>query len=495
MIEGNTARASLLLVTTRLITRAIDFLSLLILARTVAPDDFGLFALAMSVIYVTEPIFELPLSQALVRLSHVEKSHLDTSFTLSALRGLFVMSCLCLLAIPFSILYKDPRLILLIALLSISSAMRGLMSPSLALYAKQMSFWRDSVLEICGKLTALAAAATIALTTHSYFALAAGTITYPLITMALSYIIAPYKPHLSLTKRHVFMNFLGWNSAAQILSAFIWQSDRMMVGKFASRGDLGLFTTANDLALLPITSLLTPINRPLLSAFSIAQKNSDSLIKIFTITSTAIVTIGLPILAGESLLSKSIIRIILGEKWVGSADLLQWLSLSLVPSLFAVPFSPLVMALGQTSYFVRRNALEFCSKIPLVILGVAYFGFNGVLGARVISEVVTSLYCVVLARHLIGISVYAQLIAPWRSFVATFAMVAVILCISSVQTMLSSHDDVLFFFSFAIGSITYLATLLTLWYLFGQPEGLEKKIYMWLHKLLRQGLASFTFGE
>src|SRR5450755_1773082 len=66
----------------RLVSRLIDLMTMLVLAHILNPKDFGLVAIAMTVIYIIEAALELPVSQALVRLSLIEPAQYDTAFTL-----------------------------------------------------------------------------------------------------------------------------------------------------------------------------------------------------------------------------------------------------------------------------------------------------------------------------------------------------------------------------------------------------------------------------
>ncbi|MDU6831583.1 MAG: oligosaccharide flippase family protein, partial [Bradyrhizobium sp.] len=72
----------------RLITRGLDLVTLVALGRLLSPTDFGLVAIAMSIVQILEAILELPLSLALMTLSTRTKSHFDSAFTLQLLRGL-----------------------------------------------------------------------------------------------------------------------------------------------------------------------------------------------------------------------------------------------------------------------------------------------------------------------------------------------------------------------------------------------------------------------
>jgi O-antigen/teichoic acid export membrane protein len=99
MLERKTALSSSLLVAARLLSRVIDLGLMLILARMLSPADFGLVAIAMTIVAILEAAFELPLSQALVSLPEIKPSYLDTAFTLGLIRGLVLCVLICSLAI------------------------------------------------------------------------------------------------------------------------------------------------------------------------------------------------------------------------------------------------------------------------------------------------------------------------------------------------------------------------------------------------------------
>ena len=78
MLGHKTAFSGVLMVAARLISRVIDLGTMLILARLLSPSDFGLVAIAMTVVTIIEAAFELPLSQALVRLPAIKDLHYNT---------------------------------------------------------------------------------------------------------------------------------------------------------------------------------------------------------------------------------------------------------------------------------------------------------------------------------------------------------------------------------------------------------------------------------
>jgi PST family polysaccharide transporter len=459
----------------RLLSRSLDLVSMLVLARVLQPRDFGLVAIAMTIIFVLETVFELPVSQALVRLPKLDAAHYDTAFTLSLMRGILLGIAICSISEPFARFYGDARLVPIVCLLSLAPVARGLASPRLADFARRMDFSRDFLSEMIGKSTALLIAILVAVVYHSYWAIALGTVASPLAGTLSSYFLAPYKPRLGLAARRHFTEFLGWISIAQIIGAINWQTDRFLLGKLTTRAEMGFFSASNDLSNIPLLAFFGPVLRPLNSAFSQLHIAKRQLQSSYQRSAAAMVTIALPILLVQSILAEPLIRLLFGPKWSAAAPMLRWLAISLIPSSFSVPLAPLAMAMDRTSIFVKRNVIEICVKLPLVVVGTLTLRFMGVIYARMISEIVTVGYCMWSVRSLIGIPIASQLLRPWRAFVAAAVMAALLLSITrgvadqAAVLPLALHTAL----ALVLALTTYLIVLLTLWLWGSRPPGIE----------------------
>lgn len=472
----------MLMVGARLITRLFDLATLLVLARILEPGSFGLVAIAMSVVAIVEAALELPLNQALVRLPEITRAQYDTAFTLSLLRGLLLGLILVAAAWPFAKFYDDPRLVSLVCILGVSPVARALISPRLAEYQKTLSFWRDFVVELAGKSAAFAVAVTIALSTGSYWSIAASTVVFPIATAVGSYVLAPYRPRLGLSELRLFLGFVGWITASQWIAAFNWQFERLLLGKLKPAAELGLFTTASDIANTPFLALFGPMLRPLLAAFSMLRTDAPKLAQTYQTATCAIVTLGLPVLVGEALVAEPAVRLVLGERWLAAAPYVQWLAVSLAPALFALHATPLLMAFGETKLVMRRSAIEFGVKFPLAVIGVLQFGFAGIIAARFASELCADAYCILVVRRLVGLSIKDQVLVAWRSVAATLVMaLAVQLLVPYLDAGAGAVEAAAGLVAVAsAGAVVYVGALAALWLAAGRPEGLESFAVNWL---------------
>ncbi len=472
MTARRTAFAGGLMVATRLGTRLLDLASLLVLARLLSPADFGLVAIAGGIVAVAEAALELPLNQALLRLETIEPHHHDTAFTLGALRCAVLYGLLLLAMWPLGIWFDDARLLPLVLVLGFGALSRGMVNPRLAEFQKTLSFWRDVSMEVTGKVVGAGIGISLAVLTHSYWSVAVASIAAPTATLIVSYALAPYRPRCSLASVHLFSASLGWLSLAQIISTATWQSERLLLGRFIPVARLGLFTTASDLSLIPFQAVFGPLLRPLLAAFHAVRHDEVRLARSYRMATRAVMALGLPILVGESLLAEPIVRVILGERWLGIAPLLRWLAPSLIPGLFVLPAVSLVTAFGETRDLAARNAIEIAAKLPMLWLAYSAFGLGGVALSRVASEAVAAYFCMRVVRRMVGLPMRRQLSDAWPCLVATAVMALAVLCLRASAAL--EHAPIADLgVSVAGGAMVYFGVLSGLWHLTGRPDGVE----------------------
>jgi O-antigen/teichoic acid export membrane protein len=485
-LGSRTAVGSILLVGSRLATRVIDLGTMLILARLLEPKDFGLVAIAMSPVSIVEAALDMPVNQALLRLPEISKAHYDTVFTLALLRGLVLSCILLLVAWPIAYTYKDPRLTPLICFLALSPLMRGLVNQQLAAFQKRLSFWRDIAVEVSGKLFAFAFAVGLAVTTGSYWSIAAGTVSFAGAMTITSYFLAPFRLRLSLSELSDFSSFIGWGSASQIISACNWQFERLLVGKLKSDTQLGMFTASSDLSYILLQALFGPIIRPLGAAFSHLLDDRAALARSYQMALKASVSLGLPVVVGQSLLAAPIVHLILGDRWAGTAPLVRWFSLSLIPATFTVPAFPFLLSVGANKMFAQRSAIEFLVKIPLILVGTIYFGLFGLIGARCISESTAGIYTMMTVKKFSGLTLTQQVLGQWQSYVSTFVMaIGVLLWERQLDASIFKTQTVIYLISSGIvGASIYYCVFWALWWASGRPDGLETMVMRTLSSAL-----------
>lgn len=477
-LSGQTIVGAGWLIGSRFLTKLIDFVGLIVLARLLVPADFGVVAMAMTLVQLAEAALELPLFQVLVRSKDLTDDLLSTAFSLGVARGATLSLALVALSFLSAQVYHEARLVGLISFLSLAPALRGAVSPRMVVFSRSMDFRRDVALDVVSKVSALVVSATVAFATRSYWAIALGTVLTPAIGVLGSYFVAPYRPRLTLVHWRTFADLLGWSTAAQLTTAVNWQSDRPILRLFVSDALLGRYSLANDLSLIPEQALVKPIYQPLLSGFSSISSDHARLRGAYLRAEHVLVAVGTPMLVGLAFLATPATRLALGGKWLSAAPIVQWLALTLIVPLFAAALGPLAVTLGKTRIFLSQSLVELTVRLPLT-LGLSWkLGVEGMIIARLLTGIVNTGTSMFFVRQLIGASFLQQCLVGWRP-VLSGAVMALVLTISrpALRSLVSVELFLGLCLVTALGLSAYVVAYVTLWLASGRPDGFEARFF------------------
>lgn len=488
-IRDKVAKSAMLLGSMRLVGRSLDLITLVVLTRILLPADFGIVALALSIMQVAEAVLENPVGQVLLRLRAVKHSHLDTAFTISLIRGVAISTILLLVSVPFAHFYGDERLVGLICAMGLSPAFRGLRSQKLMLQYRRLRFYADGLSELAGKLGATIVATIVALQTHSYWAIAAGTITSPLINAVVTYILVPHRPRITLVHWQLFHGYVGWNIAGQSVSALNWQADRLVLGRMVSHSALGLYTTAREFAAITYKALFETLQRPLYSALAAASRDPARLKAVYANAVAAALSFMLPIAIGQALVTPELVYLFLGERWIEAVPLLQICSLTLIPGIYSSLTGNLFVASGRPDLLFKRNLLDFALRIPVSVILIKLYGIYGALAAVVLADVFLAAVCMRSANKLVGLSVTAQLGAAGRGLLSSAVMVGIIMIARNFTPQSDSIVAAITNLAVIVpaAAVGYVSVHLLAWVAAGRPNGIEEVGL----RIVRQSLARF----
>jgi PST family polysaccharide transporter len=476
-VSSRAAAGATLLIASRLVTRGIDLATLAVLGRLLSPADFGLVAIAMSVVIVVEAVSELPIGPMLIRVPVLNRGHYDTAFTVAILRALVLAVVLCALAWPMAQLYGDHRLIGLLCSLWLGPAARMLGSPLFVKFAKEFHFRPGIAIEIASKSLAFLSSVGLAWWTRSYWSISAVTIVAPISQALMSYFVAPYRPRLSFVEWRAFAGFLGWSTASQLVNSINFQLDQLVLARFINAKEFGRFAMATNLANLPAQVVNVQVVTPLVAAFSHIREDRRRLAAAYRTSAATMVAIGVPAMLGLGMIAEPVVRLFLGQQWLEAVPILRWLSIATIPYFFVSALAPLSMALGRTEIFLRLSSIELLLRLPLTLPAIVYFGITGAIAVRLALAVIMAVCSMVAVRGLTGLSVGSQFVSPWRPMVSGVAMA---LFLGITERWLAGLQGLV---ALALGltavvglaAMVYAGSLLLLWHISGRPEGPEAK--------------------
>lgn len=485
-VTKRTASASAALLGARVFAKVVDLALMLILARILVPEDFALVALAMIFIQFTESVLEIPVVQALIRTPKVTDEMLHTAFTISLLRGL-LLTVLIAACAPLAVaVFSEPRVGLLMVVLAIGPALRGIVNPKLVMFARKLNYVPEASIEVIAKIVMSLIAIPLAIMTKSYWSIAIMHILTPTTMLIGSYTFARYMPRLSLKEWRVFWSMISWQSVAQLFGAINWQVDIFTLGRSVQPNLLGNYSVSQTLAGAPNQVFVVPILRTFVAAFA-EIREPEALRPAYLKASSAVFTVMGPILVLIAVLSEPIVSLLFNEQWTEASLFLAILSLSQLIWIPATPVGSVAMTLDKTKYNAAVAFVGVAAKTPLLMLGLAFFGIPGFLAGQLLGTTCYMLAGMVVIKLLLGVSLLRQAASFIRPLVGLAALAGTALLL---QPLIDYSGPILLFATAAgVGAAAGLAYCLTvggLWLLAGRPAGIEQIAHSALTSISRR---------
>ncbi|QNE04859.1 lipopolysaccharide biosynthesis protein [Croceicoccus marinus] len=480
---------------TRILMNLIAFVSTIVLARLLLPDDFGIVAIAESISVIVTSVTELSLAKALIQHSDPRRRHFDTAWTLNITRSMILGGVVAAISVPVAAAYGDERLVPLLIVLGATVVASGLDNPKVVIFQRNLVFWQETLLGVIPKLLGFISALAIAVIFESFWALVAGSVVAQVSRIAISYILAPYLPRLTFAAYRELLSFSIWLTFSELIKTVNFRSDTLVLGAFVGPTPLGYYSYGGKLAYLPVRESLGPIRQLLFPAFSLIKGEMYRLRAAYMQSQGVLCTLAFPIGIGFAVLAEPIIRLLIGEKWLPIAPIVQ--VLGVVSAIQTIENSqPLAMSLGRTKRIFTRELRVFLIRIPLVILGliVGQYPFIGIIMAVVLARAAANIVNIFLnlqlVRDVINLPIRKQLKVVMRPVLASLAMTAgLALAQIKFETPSSSVEGLLALsLLIALGGLFYVGSLSILWLIAGRPDGPEREILGLFEKVWKRAL-------
>jgi PST family polysaccharide transporter len=478
-VGNRVVRGALYLAGARFILRLFSLVNLVMLGRLLASDDYGVAALAITVIAFTQVISDMRVNSALISLRDIDASYINTGFTMNLLRGVIMAVLLFAFAGPIAGFMKEPRLEAVLQVISIVLVFDGMRNPAFMMYQRNIDFSKEFRRRTAAAFCGSAASVAVAVVTRDYWAIVAGTLAGRFTEMAFSYWRIPHQVRFSVQHWKTFLGFGSWLTLSAIISQVTNMAPRFLTGRYLGADLLGFYMVGRDTATLATRELASPLTAAVFPGLSALARNNDRLRKAYRKAQSIILGISLPIGVGTALMANELIAILVGEKWLPlSATVVMVLAPISAFGMISSATDGLAMAKLATRAMFNRAAFVAIVILPVYFYAATEVGFMGVLYAVALRLFMQPFINMFFAKTLLGDSFFSPFYASWRSLVAAAAMAAVLLAVPApfrpgqpeYQVLVEMLPRVL------LGAGVYVLVHLVLWQLAGKPDGFEAKV-------------------
>lgn len=364
-----------------------------ILARILAPADFGYIAMATVITELAALFSNFGFGSILIQQQRVIRIQLDTMHWCAVGLGIFLTVFVFCFSYFGSFIFKDEMVGSLLKLMSINFILDQLSTVPRSVLMRQLHFKLDFIIQIMSKLAGATAAIFLAIDGFGVWSLVGGAIAGFGISAIANTVGTGYLPRLRFSM--VFLKSTwkinGSHFGNGVLFYINASTDIFLLGRLVGANMLGQYQNARSLTDEVYVRMAQPLQRVLFPAFAAMQNQPDKLREGILRSGKLLAFIFIPIGFGLASVAPELVQVLYGSQWLPMIPILQIIAiaggLSAVSTLAASIFN----AANRTELLFRLNMVQTVINIGLILF-CSQWGIIGVAWARLVGVFVIFIF-------------------------------------------------------------------------------------------------------
>lgn len=437
--------------------QGIQFVILVILARLLVPEDFGIIGMITVFIAISQSFIDSGFTNALIREKEPSQEDYSTVFYFNLAMAVLMYIVLFSSAGSISRFFKEPQLISILRVLAIVLIINSFGLIQRTMLTKSINFKTQTKISVISSILSGIIAIIFAYRGFGVWSLVIKTLTMQLIQSILLCIYNSWIPSLvfSIDSFKRLFGF-GWKLLVSGLIDTLYNNLYfLIIGKSFSAVELGYYTNAQklrDTASQSITTSVQKVSYPVLSSI---KENEDKLRAAYKKIIKTSVFITFPLMTGLVAVASPLIRLVFGQKWEKCIAYFQILCfVGMLFPLHAINLN-ILQVKGRSDLFLR---LEIIKKvIGLILIAIVLFleaGINGLLWTAVLSSYIAYFINSYYSAELLSYSTIEQIRDITPVFIASMIMAIVVY---SSGGLLPNNNLVQLLVQIIIGVVAYVS--------------------------------------
>lgn len=357
----------------------VQTLSVMLLARRLTPQDYGLIAMVVAIIGVGEIFRDFGLSSAAVQARTLSKEQRDNLFWINAAIGFTLAAIVFSGAGLIARLYGQPGLAPIARVLCLTFVCNGFATQYRADLNRRLLFVRLTVADVTAPAVGLVVALVLATQGATYWSLVGQQIGQALALLVMLAAGAHWIP--GLPHRHADMGRLlrfGTNLVVTQLIGYAGNNvDSLTIGIRLGAGPLGFYNRAFSLLMTPLTQLRAPTTTV---ALPILARLSDDDDRYAQFVQRGQLALGYTLVAGLAVVisaAEPVTQIFLGSAWTSVTPILRLLAVAGVFQTLAYVGYWIYLSRGLTRDLMQYSIITALIKVACITVG-SVWGVVGV---------------------------------------------------------------------------------------------------------------------
>jgi len=402
----------------------IQFIVQIILARLLFPADYGVIALIVVFIAISQTFVESGLGTALIQKKKVTDADYSSVFYLS-LGVALAFYCILFLGAPFiAVFYNQPLITPVLRALGLTLFFGAVNTIQNAVIARNFLFRKLFVSSLGAVLLSGIVGITMAYAGYGVWALVGQQLTSIMALCLIMWFTVQWRPKLlfSLARVKELFSF-GWKLLASGLISVTYNNlSSLVIGKLYPASMLGYYTKGKEFPHYAVANINSTIQMVMFPAYAKNQDNKPMVKQIMRRALVTSVFLVFPAMAGLAAIAAPLIELLLTEKWLISVPFLQ--IFCAVYALWPITTVNLqaINALGRSDIFLRLEIMK--KTIGLCVLAVTIpIGIYAIALGMVVNAAIGMVINIFPNRTLLDYSFTEQ----WRDLMPTLIL-SLIMC-------------------------------------------------------------------
>lgn len=366
-----------------------QFVSSIILARLLTPEDYGIVAMIAIFISLSSTLVDSGFGGALVYYKDVDKKDYSTVFWTNMALSIFLYALMYINADAISEFYQTPILSDLIKVLGLSVVFNSIGLVQFTILYKELAFKTLGMISVTSYIISAIIAIALAYWGYGVWALIAQQVLSSILKTILYIIYNRFMPEFYFSWR-LLKKHWGFGSGLFFSTLLRTVHDNMylqLIGKYCSLNNAGYYNQAKKLKDIPSNLFSNTFDTSLFPVFS-KIKDEQLFVDKYRIINRMFSFCCIPIFFIMAILSKEIVLWLLGEKWIESVWIFSVMSFGAIFYIFESISRSIFKAKGKSGLIFRLDIVKRTSAILLMFIAVVQYELVGIVYVFVLNSVI-----------------------------------------------------------------------------------------------------------
>jgi O-antigen/teichoic acid export membrane protein len=378
----------------------------IVLARFVAPEDFGLMGMAYVVTYLAILVGDLGVGAALVQRRELRPSHITTAFTISSLGGVSLALLAALTAGPVSAFFGEPRLAPVLVVVGLTFVCKGVQGVPRDLLRRDLRFRPYAATAAIALVLGVTVGTVAGVLGAGVWALVAysvvESVTAMVLSLAVSWRAGLWRPAIGIERAAArdLAGFAGYLLGARGLFFVQNSADNVVVGRFLGTAALGYYSLAYRTMLVPVQKVADVVSQVAVPALATVQDDPGRLHRGALQAQRAAAAVVFPMSIGMAAVTPLALPLVLGAQWAPAVVTVQILALNGPRLVLARLAASLFQATGRPAWDFWLLAAGVPLSVVAYVIGAQHSIEAVAIGLTVVGSVLMAVQLVLVARAL-----------------------------------------------------------------------------------------------